>query len=138
MNIPDPKEDSKDKSSKSSNMFQRFFEKALGPKETPKEKKRRSKPKQEKREVGPRVSFNPMIAMLGIQPKSMNFEKEFVALPNTILKIDNNHFALNRIMENKELFSKSKLEYMDIKSMISLEFDKGWQYKIILEGGLLL
>lgn len=27
---------------------------------------------------------------------------------------------------------------MDIKSMLSLDFDKGWQYRIILEGGLLL
>jgi hypothetical protein len=79
-----------------------------------------------------------MISMLGTQPKGMDCEKEFVALPNAILKIDNNHFATNHILENKELFSKSKLDYMDIKNMLSLDYDKGWQFKIILEGGLLL
>lgn len=121
------------------NMFQMFFEKALGPPETPtKLKKKPSKQKEKTRESLPRVSFNPMIAMLGIQPKGMDWEKEFVAFPNTILKIDNNHFALNRVLENRELFSKSKLDYMDIKNMLSLDYEKGWQYKIILEGGLLL
>ena len=68
----------------------------------------------------------------------MNLDKEMIALPNTILKIDNNHFGINKILENKELFSKSKLELVDIKNMMALDYEKRWQYKIILEGGLLL
>ena len=129
-------EETKERGSKSKNLFQIFFEKAIGPQETPRKVKKKKKIK--KKEVVPRVTFNPMVAMLGTQPKGMNFEKEFIALPHTILKIDNNHFTQNKILENKELFSKSKLDYMDIKSLLSLDYDKGWQYKIILEGGLLL
>jgi hypothetical protein len=121
------------------NLFQLFFEKALGLKEKDKQKKKRvSKTKASKIKMTPRVSFNPMVAMLGIQPKGMDCDKEFVAFPNAILRIDNDHFSTNRILENRELFSKSKLSYMDIQNLLSLEFDKGWQYKIILEGGLLL
>ena len=129
---------SRSRPSKTKTFFQYFFEKALGPQETPKKHARKSKTKKPVKEAAPRVSFNPMIAMLGTQPQNMDCEKEFVSLPKTILKIDNNHFALNNILENREMFAKRKLDYMDIKNLISLDHEQGWQFKIILEGGLLL
>lgn len=124
----------------STNLFQKFFEKALGPKEKPKKKKDKGEKKGsfKRRDTLPRVSYNPVVAMFGNQPKGMDCSKEFVAMPKTILKLDSNHFALNQILEKKALVDKSRLDYMDIKNMLTLDYEKGWQYKIILEGGLLL
>ena len=56
--------ETKELESKSKNLFQMFFEKALGPASTPKKKK---KVVRNKEEVVPRVSFNPMVAKLGLQ-----------------------------------------------------------------------
>ena len=86
----------------------------------------------------PRVKFNPVVAMMGINSKRPGSEKEVIAIKNKILKIDNNHLGINKSLENKEILIKEKVDYNDIKELISLEIYSGHQYKIILEGGLLL
>ena len=91
----------------SKNFFQYFFEKALGPKEEKKKEERVRVKKPEKSKVDvPKISYNPVIAAMGAQPKGVNWEKEIVALPNSLLKIDNNHLSLNKLLNNKELLSK--------------------------------
>lgn len=89
----------------SKNFFQYFFEKALGPKESPKKQKKVKKVEKSKVEV-PKISYNPVVVTMGTQPKGVNCEKEIIALPNNLLKIDHNHLTLNRLLNNKELLSK--------------------------------
>lgn len=133
------KQEERKSGSKRKNLFQVFFEKALGPPESPKRNKMKQKNSESSdKAVVPRVRYNPVLALLGSEPKGVDGEKEILALPNTILKIDHNHLALNKVLENRELLTQSQIDYEDIKNLISLDYDKGWQYRIILEGGLLL
>ena len=76
--------------------------------------------------------------MMGLQSNGANNEKEIVAIRNKFLRIDSNHLGMNNSLEHKELMTKNKVDFIDIKKMLSLEILSGHQFKIILEGGLLL
>ena len=79
-----------------------------------------------------------MTALLGSHPQGAKYEQEMLAHRGSIIKIDSNHFALNKCLADKEMFNKTKLEFQMISSLINLDYDKRAKFRIILEGGKLL
>lgn len=120
----------------SGNIFQKFFEKALGPRDTPKKKKRRSR--NSKKDDKPIVKYNQRVAKFGEKAASSEVEGGLMVLSQKILKVNDNHFETNQMFQQKESLDQANINYKDFKQMLSLDFENGWQYKIILEGGLLL
>lgn len=75
---------------------------------------------------------------MSTQSQTLGPDEELVGHKGSILKINTNHFGLNKNLESRELISKSKLQFNLLKTMINLDYEKGSKYRIILEGGKLL
>ena len=119
-------------------IFHTIFEKTLGPKEQP---KRKPKPRktQFKKDIEPVVKYNPKGITQDTESNIDNIDHELIRHKKGILRINSNHFALNKTLERKEQISLQNLRLNQINSLIDLDNDEKFtKHKIVLEGGRLL
>ena len=85
------------------------------------------------------MKYNPKGITQDTESNIDNIDHELIRHKKGILRINSNHFALNKTLERKEQISLQNLRLNQINSLIDLDNDEKFtKHKIVLEGGRLL